>query len=122
MRTLQSSRHKKQRSRWARANTPSALRSRTARMRAAKLALPQPCYGYAPGTGWLRITLECDGWASVIDCEPPADTGRKRPRSDQYSVTVDGTPWSQRAGLVAIFDHARSLVPRRLSRDEIAGL
>lgn len=68
----------------------------------------------------LRVTLQGPGWAHVVQCLVPADTQRNRPRSDQHTVIIDGQPWADRAGLVALFDHLRDMVPRRLTRGELA--
>jgi hypothetical protein len=113
-------RHKN--NRWARANSPAAVKARVERMRAKKLETPR-CYdAYRPGDDSFEITIKGPGWCHVVRAVVPCDAGVKRSRSDQHAVDVNGERWADKAGLVAIFNHARSLVPRRLTRNELASL
>ena len=123
MATLKSARFKTKQSRWARANTPEAVRRRIETMRRAKQERPAPNYAcFAPGQEHVTLQISGPGWCYVLRATVPPEAGRRRPRSDQYVVTQDDLPLPDISSLTAMFTHARSLVPRRLSRDELATL
>lgn len=87
------------------------------------MAGPAPCYdGPLPGQLAMRITVSGPGWGHTIVCTVPMETARNRPRSDQYAVEIDGAPWAELAGKIAILAELISMLPRALSRRTIATL
>ena len=116
--TLQSNRCKKrQRERvmppaWHRAVAAHRLADEVRRI-ALPTRMPDPQAG-AEHQRWL---IEGKGWAINVQLLEPADIKCRRPRSDQYRVTINGELWRERAGLVALMDHLRTAeIPRAMTR------
>lgn len=63
------------------------------------------------------------GWAADVRLLIPPNQGRRRPRSDQFTLVVDYEVIGQRMGLGAILRHLKErVIPKqanRAQRDEI---
>lgn len=61
-------------------------------------------------------TIQGRGWAHELRMLVPSDHGRNRPRSDQYTLLIDGDEVAERIGLADILARVRKLLPRPASR------
>ena len=89
-----------------------------------RIALPPRPDDAAPGHPWVRITVlhVTSGSSTEIELRIPTETGRRRPRSDQSQVAVDGEVVAEREGLTDTLKRVRKAIGRRitrLQRDEI---
>lgn len=74
-----------------------------ARDEALRLSVPPPPPD--PGAGdvihdWL---FTGPGWAHRVQLLVPADKGRNRPRSDQFTLLIDGQVVAERISITAVF-------------------
>lgn len=124
MPTLQTQRRKLQQpARWRR--SPEQRRAAADRALADRLARPAPIQpvDLPPGAPVGDITIRLGSQVVVICLGAPYPTRRgRRPRCDQFSVSIDDRQWSPSAGLTDILDHARHLSARPMSRRAVATL
>lgn len=75
----------------------------------------------APGAPTMCIDLHGPGWAHSVRLLIPAIRGTRRPRSDQYTVEIDGQNVADRMGMVALLDMLRTrYLPRQVTRSQRA--
>jgi hypothetical protein len=77
---------------------------------AERLAIPPPPPDLPPGSEWMHWPMSGIGWAADVRLLIPADRGRSRPRSDQFTLEIDGEVIAQRMGLTAIMRHLQAEV------------
>lgn len=72
-----------------------------ARDEAARLAVPPPPPEPQAGEAVHEWLFSGPGWAHAAQLLIPADKGRNRPRSDQYTLLIDGKQVAERTSITA---------------------
>lgn len=88
---------------------------------AQRLAVPPRPADPVAGTECMVLTMSGAGWSHLVRLLVPADRGADRPRSDQYTVEIDGQRVADRMGLTALLDLMRTqYLPRAMTRQQRA--
>lgn len=90
---------------------------------AARLAIPPAPPDLRPGDQWMHWPMAGIGWVADVRLLIPPSQGRRRPRSDQFTLTVNDEVIGLRMGMGAIWRHLQAhVIPKqanRAQRDEI---
>lgn len=100
-------------------NWRAAMAAHWQRQAAERMALPPRPADPPPGHVWARVVVEIvGGQRTEIDLQIPAERGRRRPRSDQSTVAVDGAVVADREAVTATLERVRRAIGRRMTRQQ----
>lgn len=86
---------------------------------AARLAIPPAPPDLRPGEQWMHWPMSGIGWAADVRLLIPPNKGRRRPRSDQFTLLVNDEVIGQRMGLGAIWRHLQKcVIPKQSNREQ----
>jgi hypothetical protein len=86
---------------------------------AARLAIPPAPPDLRPGEQWMHWPMSGIGWAADVRLLIPPNQGRRRTRSDQFTLTINDEVIGQRMGLGAILRHLQEhVIPKQATRDQ----
>lgn len=91
-----------------------------ARDMARRIALPERPADPRAGEEWVSVTVKTRHESHTLTACIPAQRGVKRPRSDQFTVALDGEPVAGLEGYTAILARVGEWLPRMMTRKERA--
>lgn len=98
-------------------NWHAAMDAHWQRQTAERLAMPPRPEDPPPGHVWARVVVEIvGGQRTEIELRIPAERGRRRPRSDQSAVAVDGGVVAEREAVTSTLGRIRRAIGRRMTR------
>ena len=90
-----------------------------ARDEALRLSVPPPPPEPRAGDIVQEWLFTGPGWAHRVQLQVPPDKGRKRPRSDQYTLLIDGKQVAERISITAALRLVQTdYLPRQMTRAE----